>query len=508
MEHMSDTTVGEIELKLRLGRGAAAKLRRHPALKRYRIGRGAGATLDTIYYDTPDLALARRGWALRIRHTGNGALEQTLKIPRKGGGLQTRGEWNAPLGSEQLDLSLIPDEEPRRWLEAREADPGLIPVFRTAFRRTAWRMGVAGSELELALDEGEILAADRREPILEAELELKQGDPAAVITLARELAETIDLHVDPRSKAERGFALFTGEGPKPRKGARVTLDPDSTAWESFRAVMGSCLEHLLANEAPIRLTRDIEGVHQLRVAIRRLRAALAVFRPVLDPEASAPIAEDLRALQQRFGPARDWDVFLEETMTPMLQRLGPGNGLNDLKGESEGARDASYTDALAVLESATLTDLVLRLEDWLLRPPPREAEDVSVRVLARKVLRQRLRKVRKAVGQGPMTLREDELHALRIEIKKLRYAGEFFRSLYPTKKIGKLLERAATLQDCLGGLNDAVVAKRLMESLPPSGPHAGPAALLLSGWQEGRIAAQLPGLEISWSRFLKTDVPW
>lgn len=502
----------EIELKLRLDRGGAAKLRRHPALRRYRLGRGHGATLDSTYFDTPDLALASRGWALRIRRDGD-QLEQTLKIPKKGGGLQTRGEWNAALGRDALDLSLIPEVDARNWLEAREAEQGLVPIFTTRFRRLSWMLAIGGADVELALDEGEILSQDKRELIQEAELELKQGDAGSLILLARELVESVPAHVDPRSKAERGYALFTGAPPRPKRAGKLDLGKHAEVWDAFRAVMGNCLEQVLANDAPIRIARDMEGVHQMRVALRRLRAAISVFAPILEPDAAEPIAEDLRELQQRFGPARDWDVFLDETLAPMLVRLGQGHGLGELQRAAERARDQAYDTAVEVLGRAVLTDLVLRIEAWILRSTPPNAAGLSALDFARQTLRKRWRKVVKAAGDGPLSLSEPELHALRIEIKKLRYAGDFFRGLFPSRRIDPVLASAAALQDCLGGLNDAVIAQSLMDTLPK--PQAAKAAglakeaqLLLSGWQEGRIARELPGLDAAWTDFVKARKPW
>lgn len=502
----------EIELKLRLDKGGAAKLRRHPALRRYRLGRGHGATLDSTYFDTPDLALAARGWALRIRRDGDN-LEQTLKIPKKGGGLQTRGEWNAPLTRDALDLSLIPEVEARNWLEARQAEQGLVPIFTTRFRRLSWMLAIGGADVELALDEGEILSDDKREPIQEAELELKQGDAGALIVLARELVESVPAHVDPRSKAERGYALFSGALPVSKRAGKLDLDRHAEAWDAFRAVMGNCLEQVLANDAPIRLARDMEGVHQMRVALRRLRAAISVFAPILEPDAADPIAEDLRELQQRFGPARDWDVFLDETLAPMLGRLGQGHGLAELKTAAEKAREKAYDTALDILQQPVLTDLVLRIEAWILRSTPPNAVGLSALEFARRTLRKRWRKVVKAAGGGPLTLSEPELHALRIEIKKLRYAGDFFRSLFQARRIDPILGHAAALQDCLGGLNDAVIAQSLMGTLPKVQPAkaaalAKEAQLLLAGWQEGRIARELPGLDAAWKNFVKARKPW
>lgn len=499
----------EIELKLRLTKTAANKLRRHPALRRYRVGRGASSLLDSTYYDTRDLKLAARAMALRVRADG-GKYEQTLKIPRKGGGLQTRGEWNAFLADDRPDLAAIDDAESRAWLEKQGGAAALVPVFRTVIRRTTWLLAVGGSDVELALDEGEIVSGDKREPILEAEFELKAGDPAAIVVVAREMAEGVPCHIDSRSKAERGYALFTGATPSPVKAKPVRLSKSDAAWDAFGAIAANCLEQFLANEPVIRLGDDPEGVHQGRVAIRRLRAAVSLFAPVLDPDTVAPLKDDLRRLQQRFGPARDWDVFIDETLHPMRARMPDEASLQTMLTKAEAARKGAYEQAHEALGDPALSDLVLRLEAWFLRSCPPSAAGVGIKALANRLLKKRWKKVFKAHDACLESGDEAHLHVLRIQIKKLRYAAEFFASLYPGGRIKAVSRQASALQDTLGGLNDAVVSRALIDALKTGGGRPVPAEafLLLKGWQESRIAAELATFEKAWKRFAACKTPW
>lgn len=499
----------EIELKLRLTKTAANKLRRHPALRRYRVGRGASSLLDSTYYDTEDLKLAARKMALRVRADG-GRFEQTLKISRKGGGLQTRGEWNAVLPEDRPDPARIGDAASRAWLEKQGGAAALVPVFRTVIRRTTWLLAVGGSDVELALDEGEIVSGTKREPILEAEFELKAGDPAAIVLVAREMAEGIPCHIDSRSKAARGYALFTGATPGAHKAEAVVLDKSADAWSAFGVIAANCLEQFLANEPVIRLGDDPEGVHQGRVAIRRLRAAVSLFAPVLDADAVDPIKDELRRLQQRFGPARDWDVFIDETLAPMAARMPDESSLKVLMAKADAARKRAYAQAHDALGDPAITDLVLRLEAWLLRSRPPTAAGVGIKELAGKLLKKRWKKVFKSHAACIESGREAELHVLRIQIKKLRYATEFFASLYPSARIKALARASASLQDRLGGLNDAVVSRDLIETLKSARGRPVPpeAFMLLKGWQESRIAAELASFEKTWTNFAARKTPW
>ncbi|PXX98276.1 CYTH domain-containing protein [Halomonas sp. LBP4] len=204
----------EIELKLALGPQGPEALRRHPRL--------AGlaprlATLGNTYFDTPEGALATARMALRLRRA-DGRLLQTLKTRGQGGGgLSRRGEWEWEVPGPGLDLAGLAALPPMAGhgdaLLAR-----LVPRFATDFRRETWRLELGEARIELALDLGEIRAADRTVAIRELELELEAGEPEALWDLAEALAESVPLRPADTSKAARGGALLAGTWTLPEGG--------------------------------------------------------------------------------------------------------------------------------------------------------------------------------------------------------------------------------------------------------------------------------------------------
>ena len=193
----------EIEIKLGLPVRAAPALRRHPLL--------AGAVFQkkavrNLYLDTPELDLRRAGLALRRRQIGED-WRLTVKQADAGGvaGLSRRLEWEYALPPDRLDFAPVDAPDIRARLEA--AAPRLLPVFRTDFVRQSWLLAEAGSRIELALDLGCIRAERARVRLHEVELELLEGDEAALQRMAARLAADLPLSPLAASKAARGYAL-------------------------------------------------------------------------------------------------------------------------------------------------------------------------------------------------------------------------------------------------------------------------------------------------------------
>jgi len=230
----------EIELKLSLHQPAL--LLRQPLLARAQSCRRE--QLRNIYFDTPDLALKRKGIALRLRKQGRRWL-QTVKCAGSGGaGLSSRPEWETPY-SGQFDFSAVDHATTRRWLTRPALAAQLAPLFETRFARTTWHFATApASSLQMVLDRGYIAAAGIRQPILELELELESGPVEQLFALALQLAEKVVLLPLSTSKAERGYRLATGAQPAPPLMRREAPGPDD--WHGALTV---CLERLLALQA-------------------------------------------------------------------------------------------------------------------------------------------------------------------------------------------------------------------------------------------------------------------
>ncbi|HLI12476.1 MAG TPA: CHAD domain-containing protein [Alphaproteobacteria bacterium] len=322
------------------------------------------------------------------------------------------------------------------------------------------------------------------------------------------------------SKAARGYHLALGVSPAPEKAKPVHLTPEMTVHEAFVVTARSCIEHIVANVDSAHDGKDPEGIHQLRVGIRRLRAALSIFKAAVPAGGRNALGGELRWLQQELGPAREWDVFINETLSRVVRHCG-GADFSPLVGAAEAKRAEAYARARSVLGDRRYTDLLLRLEAWLesgLREGdtegnPRESrhEDVGVAPapgFASEILRMRQAKVQKH-GRKIRSLGDEGIHDLRIRVKKLRYATEFFRGLYGEKPTKRYLARLKDLQDILGNVHDVFVAQALVPQLAGMVGEGVPLALgQVQGWCAARRQGDLGRLVSAWKAFSSLKPFW
>ncbi len=498
----------EIELKLSLDALGARKLRRDPAIHAYKKGRARNRKLFAVYFDTQDLALRNAKSALRIRQEGPVRL-QTLKVRIEGsvGALQTRREIEAVTTGDVPDLSLIDDDDARAVVASLTDGKPLLPVFVTDISRTIWDIAWGDSEIEMVLDEGEVRSGKRSVPVCEAELEMKGGNVSDLLSFARDLSKRNIFQVSDDTKASRGYLLFQNGVRKPEKAQVPTIQPNDSAWSVFSAMLGAATDQIIANQTAVMRGEDPEGVHQARVAVRRARALLTAYRPLLKDGSRARLAKRLGWLQVALGPARDWDVLLDETIEPLVARHADHAGLKAFRKKAWRARELAYEAARDAITSQRYGRLQLRLMNFGLTPHPR-AEAQNALDYGATLLEGRLAVVLNDGGEDPRALPEQNQHALRIEIKKLRYALEFFEPLYGTA--AKPMVRAAKkLQDCLGALNDAVVARALIEQIAPAGDPLDPEteALIQTDF-DNRIETGLNRLTELWGVFRAVEPFW
>jgi triphosphatase len=449
----------EIELKLDLDPADLAACLAHPALARSWKKRRLTAT----YFDTPDDALRAKGLSLRVRREGRKWV-QTLKAGRAAtGGLFDREEWEAEVPTGSLDLSVLAETPLGACLAGRETE--LTARFVVVVLRRSARLTHDGATLDCAVDEGEIRAGERRAPICEIELELVSGSAAALFGLARTLADLPSSKIAGRSKSERGY-LFAADAPLGAVKQRpADLAPDATTRDAFRAIARDCLAHLQANAPALTVARLPEAVHQTRVALRRLRAALSLFADVVGDEARDGLRADLSWYAGALGEARDLDVFLE-------------SGLADAAtaDKARERRALAYEHAIAAASSDRARRLVLDVLAWIETGAwadgaelDRPAADFACDLLERR--RGKLRKrSRRLTHRSP-----EERHRIRIAVKKLRYAAEFFGGLFTGKKARRrrkaFIAACAEFQERLGDLNDRAVAAALIGDLGGAEPE-------------------------------------
>lgn len=465
----------EIELKLAIPPEATALLRRHPLLKKLRTAPPVKRRLNNSYFDTPELDLTRLGYALRLRRVDGHWLQTAKWGGSVQGGLHRRKESEVEADGEIIDLARFPNRSLRRDL-APFADK-LRLLFVTDFWRTAWELVTeTGDYIELALDQGEIRCGEKCTRISEIELELKSGDPARLYQIALELQKSLPLRPEPINKAEQGYALYLDTPPAPMKAMPVALTAGMTAAKALQAIAWNCLAQMQGNEHGLLYLDDPEYLHQLRVALRRLRAALGLFRMAAPRAQNAGLLRDIRWLGERLGPARDWDVLVGQTLPPLLAKLGEQHNADllrqttehALRQATETARTKALSGACRAVHSPRFARLLLELFAWLASGKWNAggAFDQPAADFARQALKRRYRQASKC---GRKMDRTEARHTLRIAVKKLRYASEFFTPLFNAKKVSAYGKAEAELQDILGGFNDRAVAINLLAELGNSG---------------------------------------
>jgi CHAD domain-containing protein len=341
--------------------------------------------------------------------------------------------------------------------------------------------------------------------ICEAELELKSGSAAALFDLAHDLIAEVPFRLDPHAKSDRGFALAARREGQSVRARPATLAPAMSVETAFKLIADGCLRHAALNEECALLGRDPEGVHQMRVALRRLRSAFGLFGDVL-PADAGPLNDELRWIAGELGQARDWDVFVSAVLAPLRAQIADDPSLERFAALAEGCRKAGYQRAREAVLSRRYTEAKLWLGGWLVSPWDRHSRSATgpIAPFADALLERRAHKLIKT-GRDHAGMSPDELHRLRILAKRMRYAAEFFTGLYRQKTAKKYVQSLARVQDVLGVLNDSSVGVRLLSQ---AGERAGRAAeepwfaragALVKGWYASQTDRELRHLSAAWN---------
>lgn len=506
----------EIELKLRVTPASMQRLGRDPLLKS--AERPSTQKLKAVYYDTPELDLSRAGAALRVRRE-NGRWIQTLKW---GGavksGLHERNEFEVELPGRQPDLSKVVHTGPDGVFHAPHVIDSLQPVFETHFTRSKRLLVFDGaSTVEACLDRGEIRSGDRTESLSEVELELKRGAVPALFQLALKIAERAPVALEIRSKAERGYALFRETAAAPVKASAPVLAPEMSVNDAFVTLAWESLRQLHANETGVLEGNDPEYLHQMRVALRRLRSTFSAFSRAVPKDARSAVTRDLQWLGRILGPARDWDVIVTETLPAIRESAPEKLAFESLVAEAAARRVKAQRAVQRTLRSRKYQRVMLGIACWVASQPWREAADDEQRALldsevrgyAQAELERRYERVRKR-GRKLEELDGAGRHALRIAIKKLRYPVEFFSSAFDAEAARQLRAHLTHLQDVLGTMNDAATLHRLLEDI-----FAGTTDIALAeargvlfGWSAGHGEALGKELASAWRAFRRSETFW
>jgi triphosphatase len=503
-----------------------AALVRHPALRGAKPRRPRARPLRQTWHDTTEHSLAAQDLAL-VESAGMWRVERLgLGWPRRPG-----------TPSAILAAAVNP-----AGLEAKlgQALPGpLRPVARLTGQLLQLTPANEGQQLECRIISGTMMAitphgADGRERAFgRAEI---AGPRAAALDLARALAHDLPVTPSLTTLPKEAFLLA---GVKLRPPPTPSLDPEMPTDEALAILSSGLISTFLMRLGQIESRTGAEPVHQARVTLRRLHALMLAFRPVLK-DAEAALKPRLGRLKEVLAPARDWDVFLSETVDPLARSLDMADAVTDwLQHAAAARRETAYAALTDWLRGPAYRDLAWRLiglglgQDWRQAemaaptgvvgkpevapssappaPPSAEAAVNLIGAYTLKCLEHRWKKTARPARELA-EMPAPELHGLRIKCKKLRYQAEMFQDVVPGKSGRRLIKRLAFAQETMGLLNDGAVATELVRSLRPVGLTesndqvlAAEAIGLIRGYGVGHARDSREAVIQAWRKLVRHD---
>ena len=505
----------EIEIKFRTDADGLALLLGAPLIK---TAKGLQTeNLKATYFDTPANGLRKQGIILRVRKSDDAVPVLGMKAPGTAAdGPFHRREVEVSSPGFIPDIALF-DRATRKFLTSIIGDQPIEPKFKMQFQRQSGLVTQGHSVIEIAVDQGHIACGKQRVPVGEVELELVSGNKVDLFDLAMNLAGEFPLRLDFVSKAEKGFHALLREKPCPAKAEPMDARQWVTVDDAVTAILSNTLTQFVANWACLRGTDDPESVHQMRVAIRRMRCGLAIFQRALPHAAFEVLREDAGRLASAFGPVRNADAFRMSVLQGPLASADRPENCDALRDILEKRRVAAYGWAHTEIESFAATAFVLKVQSFLARhswsdvPAGTESsrQQMPLKEFSRAVLdRQRARAVKR--GKKVILLPDAARHKLRIAIKNLRYSVDFFGALFGRpRRRQAYIKKLSALQDLLGNRNDIVVARAYVEQLrSETGAEMERVLGFVLGWYAREAAVADEAIGKSRKKFKRADIFW
>jgi triphosphatase len=444
----------EIELKLLFAESELPKVTALVATNARQVQR---QSIRTVYFDTQKHDLWKRGFTLRVRAAGN-SYEQGIK--RIQSSSIARTEWEEEVAGPGPDLQRLKASPLARFVGHCTDRKRLRPIFETGTDRTTFALGTERRLIEASIDRGQIRAGAAKLGICELELELKHGAASDLFNLASRLVSQALLRPDTISKAERGYLLADGAWGRAVKGTRPRLDAKMPCWQAFQEIVRICLHDLHLNMPLMENFGEMEGIHQGRIAIRRLRAAMTLFKPVVSDMSFRRLSSETKWLGRLLGAARDLDVLLAS----FRHHAPNGEGNSREREISRHAEARRLLARRAVVESldsergrTLFIDLLAWIENGHWQGQFSRAAERPISNFASSRLKKRLSKLVKR-GENLADLDAGARHKVRIEAKKLRYMAEFFAATRGVAKHPKqykpMIACCEKLQEALGAIRD------------------------------------------------------
>ena len=481
-----------VERWLALRTGPTAVAESIPGLE---IVPGAPKRLVDVYVDTEDWRMGRAGYVLRVRRRA-GRLETTLKdLSTATKGLRRRLEVTQPLPASGLS-GLDRAGEVGWRVEALAGARALNQVLEVRTRRRPFDLAIHGERVgELALDDTVIAIGHerRRLRLTRVEVEVQPAWVDAMQPFVERLRRECGLQPATLSKFEAGL-MAAGIGiPGPPDLGPVGVSPDSTLGELAYRVLRKEASAMLARVPGTRLGEDIESLHQMRVATRRMRAGMDMFASVL-PVRAGRLRAELGWLAALLGEVRDLDIQLGR-FDDWTEEM-PGDhreALDELADLLAGHRVHARRALLEALDSRRYERLVSGLVAMLVQGPSSRSTAGRAPAVTTmpELIEERHRAARKAARRAKRTGAATDYHRLRIRCKRLRYALEFASGLYDGELKG-FVRQMTRLQDALGSMQDAAVASSRLQviALTEEGASLSRAAIFAMGGVAGQYRSE------------------
>lgn len=468
----------ETELKfalpLRAPEALAAILARMPALNRRRC---VTVTLHNVYYDTAEQLLRQNMMALRLRRLGDASHPrwvQTLKIGASdASALSQRGEWETELTTRALHHAALMVTPWQTFDPDARIFASLKPCFTTIFDRTSWTVRKRdGSALEVCLDIGHVQADGKEEAICELEIELLQGAAKDLFDLAEEICRTLCLIPLGMSKAERGYRAAQGTLHAPRYAQPASITADMPPGQVVQILLREMFQQFTANLVSLRTSDEPELVHQARVAWRRFRSLVKLFKnhPAL---AGLPAREPLVPLLNALRAIRDTDVTLSETLPPFANAYVAGNldrqqqwrEMERMLAQAACDQRRAVRDAL---DDPAVGLALVRIVRWLELPvAATDSATATTTTTTTDWVRRKMERLNARLKATPQNSDDpDMLHAARIVSKQLRYCTESLAPLLSKRRARRWYKKAATMQTHIGTMRDFTQALTILARMP------------------------------------------
>ncbi|MBC8015754.1 MAG: CYTH and CHAD domain-containing protein [Sporomusaceae bacterium] len=468
--------------------------------------------LDARYFDTSTYCLQKAKLAYRIRRESEQWIATIKGGGTSSGGLHERQEWNVVVSSAEPDLTVFSDTDIGKRLLEIVGSQLLEPIVITQFeRRSLDVMMPDGSLIEIAADQGIIMAGSKSTPILEVELELKSGNPSALFKLGAVLAKEYPLLPESDSKFYRGLILLGLGKSQSQKAVKVVpIDKNQSATEGLRAIIAQLITQFLAvQQVFLKSQAQPEHVHELRICLRRLRSLLHLAGPIVVSEQYGWYQEELKKLGKALGVVREIDVAYDSwKQLSDCQSISIESSMN--LGELLSKRRLLESEKIVkILHAGAATPLLLDL--WATITDNSKVQLTQQPITVGEYAVSKLSHwLKTAIKQGKTINWTDteNVHKLRLQVKRIKYVAEALEPvLY---EVSQLILRLDVLQDNLGLVNDTYSTEVLLKKLLKvnSSKALYLEAGMVIGWQRREVLFGQSKMNKHWKNFYRTAQRW